>query len=128
MLQHTIHLWVSTCVCVREYLCEGPPVHVGAANVYVFLVHNPELGVKDAWGELSHVNSSDISSWKKHTHSYCQKTNYELESKLNPVLCASQNKETDNSDELTETQQTRMSCYTTQTCDRRNRTNRPDWI
>lgn len=36
---------------VRELLCvylrEGPPVHVGAANVNVFLVYDPELCVED---------------------------------------------------------------------------------
>lgn len=45
-----------------EDLCEGPPVHVGAANINVSLVHDPELGVKDAGGERSHVNGPDVSS------------------------------------------------------------------
>lgn len=44
------------------YLCEGPPVHVGATDVNVFLVDNPELCVEDACGELSHVDSPDIGS------------------------------------------------------------------
>lgn len=47
------------------YLCEGPPVHVGAADVNVFLVYNPELGVKDAWGEREHVDSPNIGPWKR---------------------------------------------------------------
>lgn len=33
-------------LCV--YLCEGPPVHVGAADVNMFLVYNPELCVENA--------------------------------------------------------------------------------
>lgn len=44
------------------YLCEGPPVHVGTANVNMLLVHNPELGVKNARGELLHVYGPNMGS------------------------------------------------------------------
>lgn len=60
----TLVCLMCVCVvcCVFEYLCEGPPVHVGTANENVLFVYNPELGVKDARGELSHINCPDISS------------------------------------------------------------------
>ena len=55
------------------YLRQGPPVHVGTADVNVLLVYNPELGVKDARRERSHVNCPDIGSWNKpkQNMSYC---------------------------------------------------------
>lgn len=43
-------------------LGQGAPVHVGAAEVEVGLVHHPELGVQDAMGQLLHVHHADLGT------------------------------------------------------------------
>lgn len=45
------------------HLCQGPPVHVGAAHVDVPPIHDPEFGVQDAAGELPHGHLSHLGSW-----------------------------------------------------------------
>lgn len=46
-------------------LGQGAPVHVGAADVEVGLVHHPELGVQDAMGQLLHIHHADLGTWDR---------------------------------------------------------------
>lgn len=45
------------------HLGQGPPVHVGAAQVDVKPVHHPELGVQDAAGEPPQGHLAHLGTW-----------------------------------------------------------------
>lgn len=38
------------------YLCESPPVHVGASDKHMFSINNPELAVHDAPRQAAKVH------------------------------------------------------------------------
>lgn len=47
------------------YLCEGPPVHVGASNKHVFSVNDPELAVEDAPRQAPKIHLPHLNSFRQ---------------------------------------------------------------